>query len=224
MSSEGGVAPGEFITLTGVGIGPETGVAYTPDAQGRVPLALAGVQVLFDTQPVPLLYVQSQQINALAPFEPVLQTSPAITVQYNGATVGSTTAEVFVAYPGIFRLNPGVSAQAAAVNQDGTVNGPSNPAAPGSIVSIWGTGFGSINPPCATGGLNPPTAVNLDQTVTIWDYQHYNPVAYAGSAPGMLCGVEQINMLVPSYAQGTYLFFPDVSGSGIYVGATIAVK
>jgi uncharacterized protein (TIGR03437 family) len=224
MSSDGGVAPGEFITLTGVGIGPETGVAYTPDAEGRVPLALAGVQVLFDGQPVPLLYVQSEQINALAPSGLALGTSPTIAVQYNDATVGSTTAYVGAAFPGIFRLNPGVSAQAAAVNQDGTVNGPSNPAAPGSIVSIWGTGFGSIDPPCATGGLNPPTAVNLDQTVTLVDSKQGNPAVYAGSAPGMLCGVEQINMVVPTYAHGTYSFYAQLLPFGVTGPVTIAVK
>jgi len=224
MASKGGVAPGEFITLTGVGIGPQTGVAYTPDAEGRAPLALAGVQVLFDGQPAPLLYVQSQQINALAPFELNGKTSTTIQVQYNNATVGSTTTEVVAAFPGVFRGNLGVSSQAAAVNQDGSINGPSNPAAPGSIVSMWGTGFGSINPPCAAGGLNPPTAVKLDQTVTLVDNLQANPAVYAGSAPGMLCGVDQINMLVPSYAHGTYLFFPNVAESGTYVGATIAVK
>jgi len=224
MSSDSTFAPGEFITLTGVGIGPKTGVAYTPDADGRAPLALAGVQVLFDGQPAPLLYVQSQQINALAPFELAVESSPTITVEYNNATVGSTTAKVVEAYPGIFRLNPGVSAQAAAVNQDGTVNGPSNPAAPGSIVSIWGTGFGSIDPPCATGGLNPDAAVDLDQTVWLWDYKQGNPAAYAGSAPGMLCGVDQINMVVPSYSQGTYSFNAELSPGGVTGLVTIAVK
>ncbi|MGA2274000.1 MAG: hypothetical protein ABSH00_10630 [Bryobacteraceae bacterium] len=43
-------------------------------------------------------------------------------------------------------------------------------------------------------------------------------------APGMLCGVDQINMWVPSYAQGTYLFFPKAGGTGSGVGVTIAVQ
>jgi len=118
-----------------------------------------------------------------------------------------------------------VSSQAAALNQDGTINGPSNPALPGSVVSIWGTGFGSISPPCATGGFNPFAAVNLDQSVTLDDSAgHEIPALYAGSAPGMLCGVEQINMWVPTYASGPYFFFPSVGGSASNVGVTIAVK
>ena len=59
-----------------------------------------------------------------------------------------------------------------------------------------------------------------------------NPALYAGSAPALLCGVVQINMLVPAYAQGAYLFFPDVvmaipggtTSDQSAIGVTIAVK
>ena len=209
-----------------------TGVAYTPDAQGRPPLKLADVQVLFDGQAAPLLYVQSRQINVLAPFELTPNQSTTIQVQYNGSPVGSTTVAVAYGQPGIFRLNLGVSSQAAAINQDGTLNGPLHPAALGSAVSIWGTGFGSISPPCATGGMNPFAAVSIpqDQKVTLDDLVGYPlggqgiPALYAGSAPGMLCGVDQINMSVPPDAHGTYLFFPNAGGTGSGVGVTIAVQ
>lgn len=230
LYSSGSLAPGEFLSLTGFGIGPASGVAYTPDAQGLPPLELAGAQVFFDGQAAPLLYVQSRQINVLAPFELTPGQSTTIQVEYNGSPVGSVTVPVSATAPGIFRRNLGVSSQAVAVNQDGIINGPSNPAPPGSVVSIWGTGFGSISPPCATGGFNPYAAVNLVLSVTLEDIvdagfaAHENPAVYAGSAPGMLCGVDQINMWVPTYANGTYLFFPTVSASGGDVGVTIAVQ
>ena len=142
--------------------------------------------------------------------------------------------------PGIFRLQPGVSAQAAAFNEDGTINGPSNPARPGSVVALWGTGFGVTDPPCTTGALNVPAAANLangmsvllDDIVIPGVAGRSNPAYYAGSAPTLLCGVEQINMVVPSYAQGTFLFFPvsmitienGRGFTGTTVGVTIAVK
>ena len=235
-----GVAPGEFISVSGFGIGPDQGVAYQPDVQGRPPQQLAGVQVLFDGVPAPLLYAQSRQVNAIAPFELSGKTSTNISVVYNGVTVGTATPNVIFASPGIFRLQPGISSQAAALNQDGTINGPSNPAAPGSVVAVWGTGFGSIDPPCATGGLNPPGPVNLASGLSV-DIDvntsaisgTFYPASYAGSAPTLLCGVEQINMLVPTWAQpGVFLFFPEVvmaipgghTSAGSSVGVTIAVK
>jgi len=121
-----------------------------------------------------------------------------------------------------------------AVNQDGTVNSPSNPAAPGSYVSIWGTGFGSIDPPCATGGLNPFAAVNLNSNVSISAYGapigETVSAAYAGSAPGMACGVDQINFQVPSSAHGSTYLYPlvmvggQLPGYSSFAGATIAVQ
>jgi uncharacterized protein (TIGR03437 family) len=208
--------PGELITLTGFGIGPGAGVRYQPDAEGQIPRQLAGVQVLFDGQPAPVLYAQSRQINASVPAELSGRTQTNITVVYNNATVGSISAQVTaLGNPGIFRLKPGVSSQAAAVNQDGTVNGPLNPAARGEVVSVWGTGFGPIDPPCATGGLNPPGPVKLAAAFSVYIVDlsppggPAAPALYAGSAPTLPCGVVQINLLIPTYAEpGVYRFFP----------------
>jgi uncharacterized protein (TIGR03437 family) len=114
---------------------------------------LAGVQVLFDGKPAPVLYAQSRQVNAQAPFEVNGQSTTAITVTYNGAVFGPMTIPVTFGYPGFFRLQPNVSAQAYALNQDGTLNSATNPAPRGSVVAYWGTGFGATSPGCATGGL-----------------------------------------------------------------------
>ena len=233
------LVPGEFITLTGFGIGPDLGVAD----QGQVTLELAGVEVLFDGRPAPVLYAQSRQINVLAPVELSGQTKTNITVTYNRATVGSIAASVVsYGFPGIFRLQPGVSSQAAALNQDGTRNGPGNPAVRGSVVSVWGTGFGLIDPPCATGGFNPPGPVSLAAGLSV-DIAgltppgvpvQYAPALYAGSAPTLPCGVVQINFLVPTdIPPGAYAFLPwslmalpdgSQSAAAGTIGATISVK
>ena len=219
--NSGQVAPGELISLTGFEIGPDIGVAYQPNELGEAPRELAGVQVLFDGNPAPVLYAQSRQINAVAPVELNSEAQTTITISYNGTTVGSIAASVTaVGLPGIFRLQPGVSTQAAAINQDGTLNGPSNPAARNSVVSVWGTGFGPLGPRCRTGGLNAPSPVNLAGgfSVRLRDNQappstdvlgSANPALYAGGAPTLLCGVVQINLLVPAYAApGVFQFYP----------------
>ena len=237
------LTPGELIVLTGFGIGPDTGVAYQPDASGEIPLQLAGVEVLFDGRPAPVLYAQSRQINAIAPVELSQGTQTNITVQYNQATVGSATASV-VSYgaQGIYRSQPGLSSQAAAINQDGSINGLSNPAPRGSVVSMWGTGLGSLASPCATGRLNPAGPVNMAPGISVdispatppGTPATYAPALYAGSAPGMPCGVMQINMRVPTgIPQGVFEFSPwslmELASGGQSVvegniGATIYVK
>ena len=48
MAGGSAVVPGEPISLTGFGVGPENGAAGQLDEQGQLPRDLAGVRVLFD--------------------------------------------------------------------------------------------------------------------------------------------------------------------------------
>jgi uncharacterized protein (TIGR03437 family) len=243
LSGNGGIAPGELVTLTGFGIGPDIGVAYQADAQGNVPTQLGGVQVLFDGVPVPILYAQSRQINAVAPVGPAVKGTRQVTVTYNNQQFGPAVAQVIFGNPGIFRLQIWQSAQAVAINQDGTLNGPTNPAARGSIVAVWGTGYGQTDPPCQSGGLNLPSpyAVPLSPGTSALIISVGpggrpglpTPVQYAGSAPTLVCGVVQIKFQVPDKAApGTYSFLPWIqfvdanttAGYDPQIGATIAVK
>jgi len=237
LDGSSGSAPGELITLTGFGIGPDIGVVYQPDAQGNVPTQLAGVQVLFDGAPVPVLYAQSRQINATAPVGlGAIGTPHNVTVTYNTQQFGPAFAYAIFGSPGIFRLQIGQSAQAVAMNQDGTLNGPMNPAARGSIVTVWGTGYGQTNPPCPIGGLNVPDAVPLSPGVSALIYyvdpnlsgEQLASVQNAGSAPTLVCGVVQINFQVPAdVAPGAFSFSPAVGENGTVqapTSATIVVK
>jgi uncharacterized protein (TIGR03437 family) len=230
------VSAGQISTLVGFGIGPDKGVWYEPDLQGKVPLSLDGVQVFFDDQPAPLLYVQSRQVNLVAPFELSGRTSTTVRLAYKGATFGPFDVPVTFANPAFFRLHAGISAQAAAINQDGTINTSENPARQGSVVALYGTGFGLTDPPCSTGALNAPIAVNLASGVAValnGDSPGSPQVQYAGGAPGLLCGVAQINMVVPHQTPaGVFELVPLIemrtqnSYTAVYnmLGATIAVK
>ena len=213
------VVPGEFLTFLGFGIGPALGVAGD-----------GGVQVLFDGTPAPVLYAQSGQVNVQAPFELSGQTSTEITLTYGGATFGPVTVPLRFAYPGLFRLQPGVTAQAAVRNQDGSVNGPANPAASGSVVMFWGTGFPATSPACATGGQNTNGPVNLAAGFTV-QMQGGGPVLYAGGAPTLACGVVRIDMQVPTgVLSGPRVVTPEVctnggnTCTGPQTGSTIYIK
>ena len=217
------ISPGELVSLTGFGIGPDAGVTAQLDGDGQLPRTLAGVQVFFNGIAAPLLYVQSRQVNAQVSFEvnTSIFTAPpvAVTLTYAGRTFGRFTKDSnWLGPPGIFRLHPGVSTQAAALNQDGTVNGSDNPAARGSMVTFFGTGYGPLTPPCPTGGLNPNAATPLFFTGTPIQL----PVEYEGAAPSLLCGVDQFNAQIPLSAQpGRFLLTPYINPG---YGATIYIK
>jgi uncharacterized protein (TIGR03437 family) len=202
----GNIVPGELISLTGLGIGPETPSSST-------------VQVLFDGRPAPVLYAQSRQVNAQVPVELAGKSQTTISLIYNNTTVGSIDAKVdSYGAPGIFRLHAGLSLDTAVMNQDGTVNSPSNPAPIGSTIAMWGTGFGLITPPCSTGQLNPDTPVSLAPPLFVW-FSEANPdpsagpglPTYSGSAPGLLCGIVQINRVIPAWVKPGIFSFTALS-------------
>jgi len=138
--SAGNMSPGAFFTPTGFGIDPETPAIYQ---SGDANFSLGGVEVFFDGNSAALTYAQSGQINRIAPVE-LTGAVANFVVQYGGVPVGAASASVTFAAPELFRLDPGRSTQAPALNDDGTVNLPDNPAARGSTgkwiaVSLKGT-------------------------------------------------------------------------------------
>ena len=232
--TDGVIAPGEVVSLVGYGIGPSTGVVYQPGVQGQAPRTLGGVQVFFNGIQAPILYAQSNQVNAIVPVELSGQTSTTVTLQYQNTTLGPFTQQLAVFAPAIFRWQPGVSTQAAALNQDGSTNGPANPAAAGSIVSVWGTGLGPLATPCSTGNPNSNAAVFLAPGYSTVVGSPNTKVWYSGGAPQLLCGVMQINLQIPAGTpSGNFLLIPEaiyqsadtlIDGAQANLGATIVVK
>jgi uncharacterized protein (TIGR03437 family) len=156
--------------------------------------------VLFGNQLAPLLYVQSEQINAMVPWEAGAGSpNPGTTVQveYNSASV-SGSVNLNQAVPGIFLAND-LTQLAAITNADGTPNSPTNPAKLGSVVTFYGTGGGAMSPPGVDGIVWPASPLaqfTLPVSVQI-NYVNAD-VTYAGSAPGSVSGVFQINVRIPN--------------------------
>jgi hypothetical protein len=112
------------------------------------------------------------------------------------------------AIPEVFRTTAG---NAVMINQDGTINSQSNPAKSGSIVAIWATGVG-LPLPGADGQetIVPQQLCNCeifadfirnastdDANLRRSDVPSpYEPVVYAGAAPGTVTGLVQINFQV----------------------------
>jgi uncharacterized protein (TIGR03437 family) len=195
----GSIAAGELVTLFGNGLGPQQGVQTEATTNSPFPTQVAGVQVMFDGTPAPLLWVQDAQINLAAPWS-VTGPNAQVCVSYNNVTTNCLTLPVVPAAPGVFTVD---GAHAAALNQDGSINSAANPAAPGSIVSIFATGPGPITPPQADGSLvEMPLPVNelpvsLFPTCTEIPCGVLNvpgpPIFYAGPAPYLIAGASQIN-------------------------------
>ena len=125
--------------------------------------------------------------------------------------------------PGIF-VSPDTT-EAIVLNQDGTVNGPANPAPRDSFISLFGSGQGALDPPLATGELAPaeglilatePVRVTIDGEEAI--------VTFFGMAPGF-AGLVQINVVVPAGdASGLVVIHLEIAGVPAQGGVTIWVQ
>jgi uncharacterized protein (TIGR03437 family) len=97
---------------------------------------------------------------------------------------------VRVAEPGIFRSADGA---AASLNEDGTINGPENPAKPGSIVVLWTNGVGRLDPLPTDGPITGAVLAKPVLPVSVVDGSSRLEILYAGAAPGVVAGVLQVN-------------------------------
>ncbi len=121
-----------------------------------------------------------------------------VTTQYNGNVAAPASVALAPVAPALFTLNDCGSGQAAAINQNSDVNGAANPANAGSYVSLYATGLGQTNPGGQDGvptGYDP-AASPADGDCTVGGKPA--TVQYAGGAPGLVAGVIQVNVQIPS--------------------------
>jgi uncharacterized protein (TIGR03437 family) len=210
---EGPIAPGELVTLRGLRLGPDAGISGQLDSSGNIATEASGVRVFFDSLAAPLLYAQSEQINAQVPWELAGKSATQVHVEYNGVSTRIASAVVAPAAPAFFRSY--TSPQGAIVNEDGTPNSASNPAQRGSVVSIFGTGAGPTAPASTTGGIAPltPLAFLTLRVSVALDFNNVE-VLYAGLAPTISDGVFQINFRVPATVRLVATHFVDINVGG----------
>ena len=199
----GPVSPGEIITLFGS-------------------ISAASPVILFNDVPAPIIYSGLNQVNAIVPFGLDLSNPAKVEVR-QGLLTAKTSVPVAAASPAIFTLGATGTGMGAILNQDYSVNGPSNAAARGSVLMVFGTGFGVLNPLPADGQIEQILAtIPSPVTATIGGIPA--AVIYAGAAPGLVAGVVQINVRVPdglsansaapiSLSMGSFSTAPDVTVS-----------
>lgn len=195
----GTVAPGEIVSIFGVGLGPDQPVTAYPAASAPYPTTLGGTQVLFDGVPAPMLYAGANQINAVVPYA-VKAPVTNMTVQGAAGTDGPRAMPVADAVPAIFTYNSSGIGEGAVLNQDGTYNSIANPAARGSVITFYATGAGLMNAAVADGSVSP-MSLPLPQPklpVSVQIRGQEAQVRYAGAAPGYVSGLMQVNVQVPT--------------------------
>ncbi|MBZ5580542.1 MAG: hypothetical protein LAP40_28670 [Acidobacteriia bacterium] len=210
---ESGVSPLGLIRIRGNGIAGTRSFAPALTSGGRLPLSYQGLEVFVGQTPAPLLAVEPNQITVVAPFgrqrrgayrDLVRLPRPAATdgstpirVVQNGVLTAELDTPLQPVAPAAISTDGSGFGSAATLNQDGSTNSHDNPAAPGSVVSVFLTGLGLTNPPLQAGSMAPGSG-SLQAGVQAVLGTVSSEIVYAGPAPGLLAGVYQINLRVPA--------------------------
>ena len=223
------IAPGEIVVIYGSGLGPAT---LTSAPGGYYGTELAGTIVQFNGLNSPIIYTSSTQVAVVVPYGVPPASTVPLAVFYNGASSGPANVAVWLYAPGIFSLNATGSGPAAAINQNGTVNSTSNPAALGSYISLYTTGGGQVSPTPIDGTVAPSSLSAIPkpvQPVSVTVGGQSALVTYAGGAPGEVNGLMQVNIQIPTsltsqVAKGSVVSLPVVLQVGTYTSpATVTI-
>jgi endo-1,4-beta-xylanase len=189
----GAVAPGEIVVLFGATFGPAD-------------IATAGVRVLFDGIPAPLIYARVGQVAAVTPFELAGKTSTTVQYEYQGVVSNSVVLPVHNTAPGVFTLDASGTGPGAILNAATyAVISKTNPAHTGDYLAIYATGIGNAVS-VTIGGVNCP-------------------VQYAGQAPGLIAGAGQINIQVPAgIPAGEQELVVTASGAKSQPGVIVSIR
>lgn len=222
-----GIASNTFITITGASLAPVTRGWAASDFVGgtRLPASLGGVTVTVNGKPAYVNYISTKQINVLTPVDTT--TGPVqVVVNNNGLASNSVSVTMQAFSPAFFLLKDGKSA--AALHAGGSLvgaatlyPGDSQPAQPGEIIALYGTGFGPTTPAITDGAIVAvPQTVATPPTVTIGGVTAQ--VVYAGH---IACGLYQIDVVVPpSTADGDAPVVASVGGFTSASNAIVTVK
>ena len=185
-----GLAPGSYAAVFG-------SFGQTPDA---VLVAGLAAQIVFAT---------ATQVNIVVPASAAVSNT-SISVRVGGQEVAAGQAAITSAAPGLFVLTAEPWQPGAVENQDFSVNSASNPAAVGSIVSIYATGAGPVD-----GSGNAPVSVFFG------DY----PAEVVASVPlAAFPGLWQINARVPPLPMMGQIPVFAIAGGLASNAATVTVR
>ena len=189
------IARGSVFTVFGENLGP----AQSPVLTFPLSSMLGGVSISVTqsgvvTQCFPI-YVSATQVNAVMP-STVTAGLATLRLIYQSVKSNAITIQIGNSSPGVFAVSSGgfgpgiVQNYVSATSQP--INSLATPAAPGQVITIWGTGLGPVTFPDNVA----PKAGNVATPVSVTIGGQPASVAYSGRSP-CCSGVDQIVATVP---------------------------
>ena len=209
------ISPNALISVFGQDFAPQGTQTLSPvrDAEGRIAVNLNETCLEIGGRRAPLFVVTPSQINAQAPHDlPPGETQAAVVRgcgagnEQRGESVTVTAAAVSPAFFNVLS-NPDGRNPLVALHGGGPAlagapgllpEAEFSPAVPGEFVTLFGTGFGAVEPPLESGQI-PGAAANLANAIAFTVSSTAVPpedVLYAGASP-CCAGLYQFTLRVP---------------------------
>jgi uncharacterized protein (TIGR03437 family) len=169
------LAPGEPVVAVGAGFGNSA-------------------QLVLDGSPLATISATATSIVAVLPDTAAVSGAHTLQVSNNGTFSNSVYAPAAAASPAIYSVDGTGAGQGYILNSDGTLNSPSNPAAPGSAITILIAGAGQYT-------LSNGFAVTALMPAVFIDGFYCNGIAAViGPVAGLPGNVYQLSVFVPDPA------------------------
>jgi uncharacterized protein (TIGR03437 family) len=194
------IAQGSIFIINGNTLGPAS-PAQAIGAPLQTSLAGTSVQVTVNgtSLAAPVSAVSSTQVTAIMP-SAVPVGSGTVTVAFNGQTSAPAPVQVAAANFAFYTLNGSGSGPAQATDANGNPITMTNPAQPGAMVTLAGTGLGAIS----ADDVSQPSMQDISSSVTLYVGSEQASVQYAGRS-GAAAGQDQVTFTVPADATGCYV-------------------
>jgi len=203
----GGTPPGSLFSIYGFNLS----TSQAQPTSFPLPTTAANTTVTVNNEAVPLVYVDSGQINAQMPLD--IKPGVATLVVKSGSTLSNAVAITIPStpIPGVFAL--GANHTAAENYPSYAVNSPSVPASVGQYVMVYFTGGGAVQGGSAivTGHATPDAIFPVTATYSATVNGVPASVSFVGLTSGY-AGLYQANLMIPNVPAGQHPLVITVGG------------
>ncbi len=227
-SFQPGVVANSWATIVGVNLSPVTDTWDKFIVNGKLPTTLDGVSVSMGGKPAYIDYVNSTQINFLAPNLSPGPIQVAVTDPVGTSSTFTVTASTYG--PAFF---PWPNNQPVATRQDfsyavkaGTFQGVTTvPAKPGDVIILWGTGFGPTSPVAPAGVVVPSDQTYATPTLPTVTINNIPATVYGAALASGYVGLYQVAIQVPtSLGNGDWPIVASIGGVSSPSGVLLNVQ
>jgi uncharacterized protein (TIGR03437 family) len=184
------LSPGGFVALTGSGFGTQTVISQAP-----YPKLVGDVKVTVNGIDAPIYFLSPKFISAVVPYS-VTGSTATVVVMVNTTQSNSVEVPLAPAAPGVYAWTADGLGDAIVGQLNGTKVDGSNPAVPGTYVTVYLTGLGAVTPAVPEGAVDTTlSSVNAPVAVTIGGMP-VSDIQFKGLAP-TLGSVYVMNIKIP---------------------------